>query len=403
MGYDSDANNVFVALGQSNPTVFTDSTINLILSLSNTNDGNIKQVTGGLKLAGGGTSDFVTIGSGNTVIVDTSGNTIAGGTGNTTIIGGTSNILLSSLVVQVDPAKVLLPTTGAVSGTVTNGGKDLTVHLPGGTGIVLKTSSSLTTDTLSTAVNSIAKDILGDHPTTATTAEVDQIKLAVQQLVAGNSKYAGVSLTYIDFMHLHNATLTLTDSADHPQSYALLDSSGNYQGVDSLVGANEISFSPASSGNADVFVLALGNALGQTVVLSNVSAAALAGAGTVRVDDNTPIRITSDTAAQNITGGGGNDTLIGSGNDTLTGGAGNDIFGISGPGHYTVTDFQKAGDSLYVHLDGVTNFAQLSAKVTSVVTTAGSVTYNLGADTSITLVGVTAADLTAGMIKFTLS
>ncbi len=79
------------------------------------------------------------------------------------------------------------------------------------------------------------------------------------------------------------------------------------------------------------------------------------------------------------------------------------MFGFSGAGKYTVADFNKAGDTFAFEIAGVTNLDQLKAKVTGVTKTSTSITYNLGADTSVTLIGVSASDLTAAMFKFTIS
>lgn len=178
------------------------------------------------------------------------------------------------------------------------------------------------------------------------------------------------------------------------------DGSDTVSGADSLVGANEILVNTSNSTAKELFAVNLSLTNQATVVLQGIEAAVLAAPGKVRNEGNAPILISSDFQAQSVTGGGGNDTLIGTGNDTLTGGAGNDIFGIKGAGKYTITDFNKAGDAIAFQMDGVTNLTQLKAKVTSVVSGTNSVTFNFGADTSVTLVGVTAADLTAGMIKF---
>ena len=219
-----------------------------------------------------------------------------------------------------------------------------------------------------------------------------------------------VSVRLIDFLGKTSpgALLELSASGNNElvlapgqQTFALVDTDGSYQGIDSLAGANEIYFDAGVSKGRQVFALNIGNAGGKTVALANVEAAVLAGPGTIRNDGSNAIIIASDNKAQKITGGTGNDTLIGSGNDTLTGGGGSDIFGFNKGGHYRVTDFNKAVDKLAFDVVGVTTIEQLKLKVTGVSKIADGITYHFGPDNSITLVGISASDLSASLFKFT--
>jgi Ca2+-binding RTX toxin-like protein len=159
----------------------------------------------------------------------------------------------------------------------------------------------------------------------------------------------------------------------------------------------------ASTGNpgTQLFAVDLLNVT-NAVVLNGVEYALVANAGTIKVEGNTPIVLVGDLAAQDITGGAGNDTLVGGGgNDTLTGGLGNDLFGFSALGHYTITDFNMATDQIAFNTTGVSNIQQLAALVTSVDDAPTGVTYHFGNDASITLVGISASQVLTDLIKFT--
>lgn len=239
------------------------------------------------------------------------------------------------------------------------------------------------------------------------TISIDQGLTTVLNVFASNTNIVNtggpsqtvVASSFDSFVYTSPVYLGLTSISSGNIS-GISDGSDTVSGADSLVGANEILINTSNSTSKELYAVNLSLANKATVVLQGIEGAVLAAPGNVRNEGNAPILISSDFQAQSIAGGGGNDTLIGTGNDSLTGGTGNDIFGIKGAGKYTITDFNKAGDTIAFQMDGVTNLTQLKAKITSVVSGTNSVTFNFGADTSVTLVGVTAADLTAGMIKF---
>lgn len=295
----------------------------------------------------------------------------------------------------------ITPPTTATQGSVTDGGgKVLNFQLPANTGLVSKSVDTSSSTAAADYVKSIVDKYIPDSSATspAATAQKATVIAALtkaMELIQGGASI-NVTIRNIDFFSSGGSGSSLQDA------FAILDSDGGYQGIDSLVGANDVLLDAGTSGGSQLFVINLGGLGTKTLALQNVEGAALAGAGTVKVEGTTAIRITSDNQAQSITGGTGNDTLVGTGSDTLAGGAGNDVFGFSGAGKYTVSDFSKAGDMLAFNMTGVTTVDQLKAKVTSVVKTSSSITYNLGADTSITLVGVSASDLTAAMLKFTI-
>jgi uncharacterized delta-60 repeat protein len=96
----------------------------------------------------------------------------------------------------------------------------------------------------------------------------------------------------------------------------------------------------------------------------------------------------------------GNDVLIGgTGNDLLSGGSGNDTFRfVDGFGADHVTDFDPTGSSDLIDLTGAANpnwtsFADVQANMTQV---GADTVIDLGNGNTITLIGVTATNLTAG-------
>ena len=175
-------------------------------------------------------------------------------------------------------------------------------------------------------------------------------------------------------------------------------------GSDTVVGGKVLTLDATGSTQTDLFAIDLSQTKNTAVLLKGVEAAVLSGPGEVRIDGNAPAVVTSSSQPQAIIAGGGNDTIVGSGNDTMTGGAGADTFGFAGNGKYVVSDFVPGTDKLSLQIPGVNNLDQLKAAVTSVSTTVvngvTTTTYNFGPDLSVTLVGVTASQLTADMVKF---
>lgn len=297
----------------------------------------------------------------------------------------------------------ITPPGRATAGSLSEGpGKSLEFQLPADTGLVSKNIDADDAATAQDYVKGIVDKYLPDNaanPAAAVqkAAIIDALARALD--LAGTGSAINVTIRNIDFF-TGNTSANQPDSGQ--QALAVLDASGAYQGADSLVGADDVLLDAGSSEGNQLFVVNLAGLADRTLVLQNVDAAVLAAGGTVSVAGSTPIRITSDSMAQNITGGGGADTLIGTGNDTLAGGAGADVFGFTGVGHYVISDFDTAGDALVFDVAGIGNLGELKARVTSVVATSTGISYNFGPDASVTLVGLSVDDLTAGMIKFTL-
>lgn len=168
---------------------------------------------------------------------------------------------------------------------------------------------------------------------------------------------------------------------------------------------NSVVFDAGTSTSNEVFALRLDQLSDDTIVtLKNVENVMLIDSGSVIIDGSTAARVVGDITDQKITGGAGNDTLVGGGgNDTLVGGAGDDVIGFSAIGHYTIEGFGNGNDKLAFDIGTITNVAQLESLITGVNEADGNVTYvfNSG-EASITLIGVSADQISADLVQFTL-
>ncbi len=301
----------------------------------------------------------------------------------------------------------LTPGAGPLDGPITNGDLTMEVNIPAGTGITFSGKDGQTPDQaesyLNTQIGGYFKGAV--DPNSDAGQQQQSLTGAVDDLLGSLGGGKDISVRLIDFL-----------GKTGPTSSAIKTEAGTISDVnqDTFVMARattptskpstEISFDAGASKGKQVFAFNL-TPLGvnQTLSIKNVEAVLLGGAGTMRVGDNNPVRIQSDNKSQKITGGGGNDTLVGSGNDTLTGGSGSDVFAFNsaGKGKYTVTDFNKSADTFAFKLTGITNFEQLKAAVTKTVQVGSDVTFDLGPDISITLVGVTPGEINNSLIKFT--
>ncbi len=304
----------------------------------------------------------------------------------------------------------LTPGTGELEGPITNGDITMEVDIPAGTGLTFSGKDGQTPDAAESYLNTAIGGYFSPNVDPNSDAGQQQQSLtgAVDDLLGSLGGGKDVSVRLIDFLgktspgSLQAAqTSTVSLPAGSEDTFFIV---GGDSPQAAGVAPNEVFFDAGSSKGKQVFALNL-TKLGstKTLVLKNIEAALVAGPGKVRIDGDSGVRVNSDNSAQNISGGGGNDTLVGGGNDTLTGGAGADIFAFtsSAKGKYTITDFNKATDQLAVKITGVTNFAQLQAAVTKMTLGNGQVTYDIGPDLSVTLVGVTPLDITSGLVKFT--
>ena len=271
------------------------------------------------------------------------------------------------------------PGLGSLDGTIINGELHLDISLPGVTGIVFEGMDDVTPEEWGAYLKSV---VAGYAPNGG---QANALNHAIDHLVAQILDQGVTSMVVRVF--------DLLTGAQVGASAPLAD------------GANDIVIDASANLGVEIFAINLAQATAnQTVVFKGVEAAILAGDGAVRVDGSTAINLIADGGSQNVTGGGGNDTLVGGGGaDTLTGGLGDDVFGFTGlAGRQTITDFDTAHDQVAFDLAGVSTLAQLAAMVTRVDEFADGVTYNFGNDGSITLIGVTAAELTADMIKLSI-
>ena len=308
----------------------------------------------------------------------------------------------------------LTPGTGELEGVFANGELELEIDVPAGLGLTFAGKDGQDEAAAENYLNNQIGGYFGGNtvptdPNADLTPEQEQqqsLTGAVDDLLGSLGGGKDISVRLIDFLGKtspgSSAPLTTTlpsgDGAD--ATFTIGGSAPQAAGV----APNEIFFDAGASKGKQVFALNMSK-LGadKTLVIKNVEAALVAGPGNLRVDGTAGVRINSDNFGQNITGGGGNDTLVGGGNDTLTGGVGFDIFGFTSAakGNFTITDFNKTTDQIGLKLTGVTTFAQLQAAVTGGSYANGAMTYNLGPDISITLVGIGPNDITADMIKFT--
>lgn len=302
----------------------------------------------------------------------------------------------------------LTPGTGELEGPITNGDITMEVDIPAGNGFTFTGKDDQTPDAAESYLNTAIGGYFSPNVDPNSDAGQQQQSLtgAVDDLLGSLGGGKDISVRLIDFLGKTSPggapteTVTVVNPASTADTFEISGTGPQAAGVAS----NEVFFDVGTSPGKQVLAFNLGQ-LGsaKTLLVKNAEAVLLGGPGNFRVDGSQAARINSDNQAQNITGGGGNDTLVGGGNDTLTGGAGADVFGFtsSAKGKFTITDFNKATDTLAFKLTGVTNFAQLQAAVTKGTFANGNTTYELGPDMSITLVGVGPFDITSGMIKFT--
>lgn len=190
----------------------------------------------------------------------------------------------------------------------------------------------------------------------------------------------------------------LNDSLNQAVDYVAGE--GSIIKIIKIIGDGDVTIKGSGSGN-EVTALNM-NQAGGDVIIEGLDKVIVVGSGTVIVGDDTDTIIAGDLRDQTIVGGGGNDTIIGgAGNDTITGGLGDDVFGFVGGAntHTTITDF-SAGDSIFIDIEGVSNIADLKAMLVSVNSSGGNLTATFTDGSSITLIGVSADDITADLFTF---
>jgi Ca2+-binding RTX toxin-like protein len=325
-----------------------------------------------------GGSDTSTLSGGSLALLNQYLTDTVGGSTTTESIGGSTYV--SGAGMHGETQGGILPGLGAISGTIDDGVLHLNLNLPGASGLVFEGLDGATPD----ATGSFLKSVVSSyHPSATQQASLDA---AVDQLVNAMKAQGVTDVVFRMFDIMANS------------GNGALAAPGAALGA----GAHDIVLDASQNPGVQAFAVNLFHAT-DAVVLKGVEYALVACAGTIKVEDSSPIRLVGDLAAQDVTGGGGNDTLVGGGgNDTLTGGLGNDVFGFSALGHVTLTDFDVAHDKMAFSFAGLTNIQQLAALVTSVDNAPTGVTVHFGHDdASITLVGVSADQITSDLIKFT--
>lgn len=332
----------------------------------------------GDSLFGGGTDlstvvSTASLGLLNRFLTDTvGGSAITGAIGGSTVVIGSGS--------DGEKQGALLPSGNSIAGNIDDGVLSLDIIVPAGTGFVFEGKDNATPDTVGDFLSSVIDAYL---PPSNPGMEIfrESLNNAVNDLV-NSLKALGVTsivVRMIDF------------------------TSGNRPAATSeVVGANEVLLDATDSAGNELFMVNLnGLNMDKTLVLSGVENVMLAGAGSVRIAGTAGAMVTSDIGDQNIIGGGGNDTLIGGGgSDTLTGGVGDDVFGFVRLGHFTIEDF-GTGDSIAFNVPWMHSLNDLLPYLTRVTETPQSLSLEFGGDFSLTLVGVSAGELTADMIKFT--
>lgn len=144
---------------------------------------------------------------------------------------------------------------------------------------------------------------------------------------------------------------------------------------------------------------------GHTIKIQDIDSAVILGNGKVNVLGSSDTYVVGDAFNQDITGSAGNDTLIGGGgSDTLKGGSGADTFGIDFKGDALIRDFDGSEGDMLSFGGGVTLRHFLQADITDIAAgpfSLGGINIALDGH-NITLVGITADQLTLDMLKFDL-
>lgn len=308
-------------------------------------------------------------------------------TGGTIVVGQGGN-QVGSGVLETQALFLNQGTSSPVTASIDDGQLTLTVTLPPGVDLGLTgPSQAINANQLHDYVNNLIGQALPEQTNDPYQAAYKQsLELATQLLSQ-----------LLDGQNIHIRIVSFADSSQSASSSitTAAESTGN-----------TIVFDGGQTTDAEVLALRLDQVKDGTVVtLKNVTNALLVDSGSVVIEGSTAARVVGDITDQKITGGDGNYTLVGGGgNDTLVGGAGDDVIGFNAAGHYTIEGFDAAHDKLaFANIASITNLDQLNALITKVTETDGNVTYEFNnGEASITLVGVSADQITSDLVQFTL-
>ena len=283
---------------------------------------------------------------------------------------------------------VLVGTNSAITGELKAGDLVITVALPASVALAFEgPPASVTPETAQAYFESVINEALPDTSTDAATVELRESLLAgIQALkdsLAPGTGGAAVNVTV--------KVITLSKVAQNGL-LAQLPNAGSDVEFTGSTSTNELLAFVMSQLSAD-----------DRLVLKDVKAAQIVGAGKVALKDGSAAAaISGDSFNQSLTGGVGADTLVGGGGvDTLTGGGGSDIFGVNSiSGDLLINDFDVKTDKIAFLFDGITSWQQVAPFLTSITESGGNSTLNFSTGASITLVGVSAQTLTIDLAKF---
>lgn len=211
-------------------------------------------------------------------------------------------------------------------------------------------------------------------------------------------------------IQLQNAIQTITQKLGPDAKFSVITltpiTQTSAQGSGDQAPTNTVEFS-GQAGSTEVLAFVMNQLQDNSLLkLTDVERALIVGKG--QVETTTAALVAGDAADQKLTGSDGADTLVGGGgHDTLVGGAGADDFGVNlFDGSLTIEDF-NLGQGDQVVFD---NFGGLLLNPQDLAPFLNNITENQDGGTtvdftvgnreiSITLVGVSAADLTWDMVK----
>jgi len=366
-------------------------------------------------LAGSGglydfSSLFTNLGSGTTTTILDNGSTVIGGSG----LGGSLTNLFG---------------TGSSPGTFTNGNFGVTV--PSGTGLLTSSGfdstvlgsggtldvssffgagTTLNTGSFGTGGTLDFSSLFGSGGTTfnffsGMPAEPDPNQMenhnnAIMPKASNAAVFSDNAATMPDAIQ---AAASAENNAAAQAQINLVLAKLMKLAAGSAASPHEVTFTGISDA-VNIFMVNMADDPGVKLILDKINAAKVFGEGTAEVKSGKGTYLPADSSSQSLTGGDGNDTLIANGgNDTLQGGAGKDIFAINAFGHYTITDFKPGQDLLTFPVQGIDSIEELLPFVSNVEQTATGLSIHFGPNLSITLVGMTAGQLTADMFRFSLS
>lgn len=270
---------------------------------------------------------------------------------------------------------VLIPTDEPTEGTITNGDFVVDVDLPADVGLSFEGFDSLVTEEITDYLTGVLDEALPEEMESE--PGVAELKASLEQsldiLLGGDETDTDVRVINV----LENG---FEDEEGTGEEIVITGSGDD----DELVALN---INKVKEGNV--------------VVVENLESVIVVGEGAVAVGGSADTALAGDTRDQDLTGGEGNDTLVGGGgNDTLTGGSGDDVFGISGPGNVTITDFNVDEDQLLFELDGIDNVTDLMGVLEGSDVVDGNAVYTFVDGSTVTLVGVDPDDVGSDLFLF---